>query len=143
MLPRKDILTYGLIFWAWILLTWLVTGGYGNRLWFAGWWRWDAIWYEKIAQSGYRVKRLLAFPPVYPSLIGFISKASFLPFHAAAFGVNALSYFAGLVILSETLTEHFKLSCRFWLFAFALSAPASYFMFAAYTDSLFFFLLWL
>lgn len=140
---RRDILLYGLIFCLWVALLWLITGGYNDEPWLVSWHRWDSLLYQQIFETGYSFK-LLGFPPLYPLLIGFISKISFLSFHTAAVIVNILSYFFGSVFLSETLATKFNVtSSRFWLFIFALSAPASYFVFSAYTDTLFFFLLWL
>lgn len=150
--PQKDVATfqrenlyvYGAIYVLWTLLLVIVTDWYSAGPWFAQWNRWDSEWYQQIFENGYDPVRLLVYPPVYPFVVGLLSKISFLSFHAAAVVVNTLSYFAGLVILSEALSAKFDLrQYRIWLFLFALSTPASYFVLSSYSDSLFFFLLWL
>lgn len=114
-----------------------VTGGIGEILW-GPWLRWDTIWYVKIAQEGYSAANLSsAYFFLYPLLMKLLS-----PF----FGGNSVG--AGIAIASAAALASFLLfySLARDLFdeavarrslLFLVLFPTSFYLFAAYTESLF------
>jgi hypothetical protein len=131
------------IFAIWVLLIFFATGGAHRHGWLAGWQRWDAHSYEQIWRQGYPAAdpRTLVFPPGYPFAIGGLSKISSLSFFTTAVIFNLAAFFAASVLISEWLSRKFVVSA-YLPFVFALSAPAAYFAFTAYSDILFMLLLW-
>lgn len=140
-LPR--FAAYFSIFLLWVLLIFFATGGRHRQGWLPGWQQWDAHWYEQIWREGYPAAdpRTLVFPPGYPFVIGGLSKVLSLSFFTTAVILNLAAFFATAVLISEWLSRKFSVSAHL-LFIFALSAPAAYFAFTAYSDILFMLLLW-
>jgi hypothetical protein len=109
-----------------------------DRILWAPWQRWDTIWYTKIAEQGYsRVDLSTAFFPLYPLLIRI---------SAPLFGNNGVA--AGVVIASVAALVSFILLYRLACEQFGEAAaertvlylavfPTAFFLFAAYTESLF------
>jgi hypothetical protein len=133
------------VYLLWILLIFYATRGSSGqgRSWLAGWQQWDAHWYEQIWREGYPAAdpRTLVFPPGYPVIVGIISKLFRASFFATAVVLNLAAFFCCAVLISEWLSRKFTVS-GYLLFMFALSAPAAYFAFTAYSDVLFMLLLW-
>ena len=107
------------------------------------WLRWDTVWYLKIAASGYAANDgSIAFMPLYPWLMrvsGGLLGGNLL------FGGILISNLAGLIacILLFELTRlerNFKTS-PFQTVLALLVFPSAFFLFAAYTESLFLMLL--
>ena len=111
--------------------------------------RWDAVYFLHIAQHGYTYENCVAFFPLYPLLVSaikaisaacpFLSEASLL----LLFGVlvNVALFVAATVLLlhlGQAVTQDGKLAfCAAVLFCIN---PASVFMTAPYTETLFAFL---
>ena len=104
------------------------------------WQRSDTIWYTKIAERGYSADDLsTAFFPLYPLLIR--ATITLFPINSVAAGLIVSSLAAlGAFIWFYQLTreQHGDKTARralLWLAIF----PTAYFLFAAYTESLFLF----
>jgi hypothetical protein len=141
---RSRLLLYILAYAGWLVAFWALTGGpSAGSEWLSTWIRWDAFWYEKVWTEGYPQSdpRAIVFPPGYSLLIGITSRVSFTGFHLTALVVNAIAYFTALVLAAEVMTARRK-TPPMQVFLFALSSPASYFVFTAYSDSVFMWLLW-
>jgi len=135
---------YALIYVFWLLTLWLVTGSSNASLdWFASWRQWDASWYERIWNEGYlrHDPRALVFPPGYSILIGSLSSVLFGNFHVVAMVVNVFSFYFAMVLAAELIAVRLNVS-GFLVFLFSLSSPAAYFVFTAYSDSVFSLLFW-
>lgn len=126
--------------------TWdaLVLTGPGSQL-ISFWQRWDALWYQHIAETGYQAGNgTTAFFPLYPLLVRFVSVVAFgntvvagLLVSGAA-TVAALSSFWALIRLEATRAG--------WGASPVLSAtgvlliasfPTAFFLLAPFTESLF------
>jgi hypothetical protein len=142
---RRRLLFYSSIYFVWILLIFYASGGAHGQFssWFAGWQQWDARWYEHIWREGYPQAdpRTLVFPPGYPFIVGSFSKLFSGSFLGTAVVLNLGAFFLSAVLISEWFARKFGVSAA-PIFVFALSAPAAYFNFTAYSDVLFMLLLW-
>ncbi len=134
---------YFSFFLVWALLIFFVTGGRSDPSWLGNWARWDAKWYEQIWLKGYPASdpRTLVFPPGYSLITGILSRLFSSSFIGTAVVVNLVSFFAAASLISEWFSQKFNVS-PYLVFAFVLSAPASYFVFTSYSDILFMLLLW-
>lgn len=109
--------------------------------------RWDAVYILHIAEHGYTFENCVAFFPLYPMIVSLVkvlpitvvSQASQLLLFAV--GVNLLLFAATAVILfhlGKTVVKDLELAlCAAHLFCIN---PASIFMIAPYTETLFAFL---
>lgn len=141
---RPYLRHYTIIYVFWVLALWIFTGGINSPSnWFYSWNKWDALWYEKIWNQGYALSEPMtaAFPPGYPLFIGAVSGILQSNFHIIALIVNVLAFFVAAVLASEVLANRFPVS-RLAIFAFTLSSPTAYFIFSAYSDSLFSMMMW-
>lgn len=102
------------------------------------WFRWDTTWYLKIAAFGYSPQDgTFAFMPLYPWLVrglGVLTNNYLL----AALIISNLACLIALLLfyevaLGEGKDKRIALQATFFLLLF----PTSFFLFAAYTDSLF------
>jgi len=102
------------------------------------WFRWDTVWYLKIAAFGYSPQDgTFAFMPLYPWLargLGALTGNYLL----AALLISNLACLAALLLFyevarGETRNKEVALWGTFFLVAF----PSSFFLFTAYTDALF------
>lgn len=101
--------------------------------------KWDSVYYLKIAESGYQ-KDLLEFFPLFPILIGGLSKLfSIAPLLAGQIIVN-LSTFFGLIFFYKLLQLDFKEGFSKKTLLYLLIFPTSFFLTALYSEPLFFFL---
>lgn len=102
------------------------------------WFRWDTVWYLKIAASGFNSQDgSIAFMPLYPWLVrglGALIGNALL----AALILSNLACLAALLLFYEVaLFEVRDRDIAFWGTFFLACFPTSFFLFAAYTDSLF------
>jgi hypothetical protein len=107
----------------------------------APWWRWDTIWYLKIAAHGYADYGSTAFLPLYPLLMR--GGGTLLGGHvlAAALSLSTLACFGALLCLyrlAEKLSQVPQVAP--WTLLAAALLPVSFFLMAGYTEALF---LWL
>jgi hypothetical protein len=104
------------------------------------WQRSDTIWYTKIAEQGYSLDDLsTAFFPLYPLLIR--ATMTLFPVNSVAAGI-AVSSFAALgafawffQLTRDQFGDQMARRALLWLAVF----PTTFFLFAAYTESLFLF----
>ncbi|HEY7126439.1 MAG TPA: mannosyltransferase family protein [Ktedonobacterales bacterium] len=107
----------------------------------APWWRWDTIWYLKIAEHGYTDYGSTAFLPLYPLLIRGLGTLLGGHFLAAALLISTLASFGALLCLyrlAEKLSQAPQVAP--WTVLAAVLLPVSFFLMAGYTEALF---LWL
>ena len=105
--------------------------------------KWDSVYFLYIARYGYTYEQTLAFFPLFPYLVSFIS--NYIPFlnqyHAmqwVAFIINLISYTTATVYLYK-LTYTISNNKKFSIISSVLFIvnPASVFMMSCYTESLF------
>ena len=102
------------------------------------WFRWDAVWYLKIAAFGYSQQDgTLAFMPLYPWLVrglGALTRNYLL----AALIISNLACLITLFLFYEVaLGEGMDKDTAFRATFFLIVFPSSFFLYAPYTDSLF------
>ena len=102
------------------------------------WQRYDTNWYLKIAQAGYAANDgSMAFLPLYPLLIrllGSILGDDLL----AALLISNIALFFGLYFLFNLTSELMDQPSAKRTLAYFVIFPTSFFLFAAYTEALFF-----
>lgn len=132
-----------IIYVLWVCVFYLALGGRDDLPgWISSWAKWDSVWYEKIWNNGYQADlKALVFPPGYSVLVGSTSGWLKLNFGTAAVLVNLICFFCGTVLAANLLAAKFQIN-RSLLFLLILVSPASYFVFASYSDSVFFLLFW-
>ena len=112
------------------------TGGWHNAI--TAWERADALWFLRIASTGYRVDdSSAAFFPLFPLLVravGWLAGGRYL---LAGFVVSNLALLSGLVVLYKLTAEEFSdqlaRRCVLYLCLF----PTAFFLFAPFSESLF------
>ncbi len=109
-----------------------------NQIFWAPWQRWDSIWITKIAEQGYATSDLTtAFFPLYPLLIKIT--APLFAGNSVAAGVtlsSVLALLSFILLYRFTRTEFGEPVAQRTLLYFAIF-PTAFFLFAAYTESLF------
>lgn len=135
---------YLLFFSIWIFFTvWYVRFDGSTMPFVEGWNRWDADWYWQIWHDGYGFDpHTLVFMPGFPWLAGIISVLTFTSFGLASMFLNLAAFLIGAVIASEFVKRRFAVSARLTFLA-QLSAPAAFYAFMPYSDSLFYLLFWI
>ena len=103
------------------------------------WFRWDTVWYLKIAAFGYSPQDgTLAFMPLYPWLVRGFSYLSGGNYLLTAILISNLACLAALILLYEvTCREGLAEDAASRVVLSLLFFPSAFFLFAAYTDSLF------
>jgi hypothetical protein len=145
-MPRlaRRLLIYLLLYSLWLFTVFVFTQGmHAPSDWLLEWARWDAKWYEQIWSDGYSLSdpRSIVFPPGYSILVGTAAELTGLGFHLAAALLNTVCLFGAWVIAAELGLRLFALP-PVLLFVMLLTSPPSYFIFTAYSDSVFTLLLW-
>jgi len=97
----------------------------------------DGVHYLLIAQQGY-MQYEQAYFPLYPLLINILNPLFLKNTLLTSLVISNVSFLIGLIILSRVLSDYLKKNQRFWLYAFLLSFPTSFFFGAVYTEGLFF-----
>ena len=104
----------------------------------SAWGHWDGIWFVRIAEHGYGLKKA-AFFPLYPvamrAVSAVVGKADL-----AGIIVSSVCYAAALVILYRLVKEEFDARTALWAVVLLSFAPTSFFFQAVYSESLFLFL---
>lgn len=148
---REIIESYVMSRIALVLVGWVALGrlpwGYysptyniSQKAWVVMWLRWDALWYLKIAEHGYRAVDSLAFFPTFPLLIRAVHDVTRLPFALSALLLSNAMCLGFLFAFWALVSEHFGEPVRRRALFAALSFPTAFFMSAAYTESTFLFL---
>lgn len=105
--------------------------------WVAPWQRWDTIWYTKIAMQGYAADQSVHFPPFYPLLIRLVMPL--LRNNAVAVGlvISTTAALLSFVVLYRLASEMFDERAARRAVLFLAVFPTAFFLFAAYTESVF------
>jgi Gpi18-like mannosyltransferase len=112
----------------------------GWRGWLEIWNRWDALNYQKLAQSGYsatgELKPLLVFYPLYPwivRLFAFVTRDYLI----SALIVSTLASLVTAIVLQRLVELDFSKELAQRAVWFLFIFPTSYFLHIGYTESLF------
>lgn len=96
------------------------------------WFRWDTVWYLNIAAFGYQHgDGSIAFAPLYPWLIRIFSVLLGGRFLFTALLLSTIFTIVALIFLYELFDQNLEIVFALLLF------PTSFFLLAAYTESLF------
>ncbi|SRR5579883_176644 len=144
--------------WKFILLLWLcsrvlivtamlwiaptISGSHQVNAW--GWeafTRWDGLWYQRIATSGYEYARdhhphSVAFFPIFP-LISKAVMALGLPFAIAGTLVNNLAFLGTLFVLYGWVVQRHGVEVARWTVAYLVWCPLSLYGTVTYSEGMF------
>ena len=112
----------------------------GSRLWpwVGPWQRWDALWYEHIARSGYSQGAAdAAFYPLFPGLVHLVAPLTGGQAALAALLVSTAALAAALVVLHRLVRADLDPSTANRTILYLAVAPAAFFLLAGFTESLF------
>jgi hypothetical protein len=102
------------------------------------WGRWDGAWYVRIAAEGYRTDaHATAFHPLYPLLVAGLGRVFDGHFLVAGLCVSLACGAAALVLLRELAAELYGDAVAYRTLLYLGLFPASLFLGAVYTESLF------
>lgn len=106
---------------------------------FVPWINFDGLNYLNIATKGYSVNRALAaFYPLYPLIIKIFSFNSVLNPIIIGLLVSYSSSIAGILLLFKLVQKEFNKKIAFRTFLLFILFPASFYLFAYYSEGLFF-----
>jgi len=102
------------------------------------WFRWDTGWYAFIAHDGYATNiDSIIFPPLYPTLMRGLAPIFGGDYIVSGLVISTVALFFALVFLFKIVAaDENERIARWAVIALALY-PASFFLLAAYTESLF------
>ena len=103
----------------------------------APWQRWDTIWYSKIAVEGYAADARVVFAPLYPFLMRMFSLVTLNNVVAAGLLVSSIAALASFILLYRLARDLFDEPAARRALLFLAVFPTAFFLFAAYTESLF------
>ncbi len=98
---------------------------------------WDGGWYQQIATEGYADRNAAAFLPLYPLLIGSLSRLLHIPVDVAGVLASNALFLGALFLLHRLVRGSYDRAVAdrsVWLLALC---PVSFFFSAVYTESLF------
>lgn len=99
------------------------------------WQRWDAIHYQRIAQSGYTNEVLSAFFPLYPLLGRLVASITHTHVLVGLLVVANLAYAGSLILLYRLTAEWFDPDLAHYTTVFLALFPYAYFLHAPYTEA--------
>jgi Gpi18-like mannosyltransferase len=109
-----------------------------DKIVWAPWQRWDTIWYTKIAEQGYSSNDLsVAFFPLFPLLIKIVSPLTANNFVAAGVIISSLAALVSFALLYKFTTALYGEATARRTVLYLAAFPTAFFLFAAYTESLF------
>ena len=99
---------------------------------------WDSGWYSSIALNGYpkTIAPVYAFFPLFPLLVGFITKFG-VHFMTAGFLINIVASFLASLALYKLAREFLSENLSLYTVLLFLVFPMSFFLFAFYTEAVF------
>jgi Dolichyl-phosphate-mannose-protein mannosyltransferase len=112
----------------------------GSRLWpwVGPWQRWDALWYEHIARSGYGQGAVdAAFYPLYPGLVHLLAPLTGGETALAALLLSTVALVAALLVLHRLVRSDLGPRTADRTILYLAAAPAGFFLLAGFTESLF------
>jgi Mannosyltransferase (PIG-V) len=99
--------------------------------------RWDGVWYANIAASGYRYNgNAVAFYPLYPLLSHGVASVTGLDIRLSLLIVSNIAAIMTVLALVRLLAAHLGDTATLSTIAFMSFFPTSFFLSAAYTESL-------
>jgi Gpi18-like mannosyltransferase len=102
------------------------------------WFRWDTGWFNKVAIYGYDASDgSTTVSPLYPLLIRWLGALLGGEYLLASLLVSNLAIFAGLVLLYKLVRLDYPGTVARWTLAVQVALPASFFLFAGYSEPLF------
>lgn len=105
---------------------------------FTAWERWDALWYLRIAHSGYSgTDGSAAFFPLYPMLTRGVAQVVGQQWLLAAYLVSNVSLLVALVLFYRLSATEFSETVARRVVVYLCVFPTGLFLFAPYTESLF------
>ncbi|MDX6198825.1 MAG: hypothetical protein QOJ79_1976 [Actinomycetota bacterium] len=111
-------------------------GGWNQAI--TAWQRADALWYLRIAASGYRADDLsAAFFPLYPLLTRVVGLATGRHWLLAAYLVSNAAALVALVLLHRLTSLELSEAHARRVVVYVCVFPTGFFLFAPYTESLF------
>ncbi len=107
--------------------------------WLAPWQRWDTLHYQAIAERGYEAFDTALFvPPLFPALMRFGARLTGGSDLLAGVAVSSLAALAALFAMYRLARLEFHAGSGAWRATVYLALfPTAFFLFAAYTESLF------
>jgi len=101
------------------------------------WQREDALWYEKIATSGYGSGDMsVGYFPLYPALMGLLARATSIPVVAAGILVSELALVAALFLLHRLLIPRFGIETANRTLVYLSLFPSAFFLHGPFAESL-------
>ncbi len=107
-----------------------------SKYFIAPWYRWDSLHFTSIAEQGYANKIETVWPPLYP-LLTRAAATVVTPTLLAGLLVSTLACWAALALLYLTVQEYWDEATARKTLVFMAFFPTSFFLVAAYTESLF------
>lgn len=102
------------------------------------WQRYDALWYQHLATSGYTDPQTdTAFYPLYPGLVHLVGSLIGGSYVLAGLLVTTLAAIAGLALLHRLVTEDADVPTADRALLYCAIAPAAFFLLAPFTEGLF------
>jgi hypothetical protein len=139
----------GLLAWASVII-YPITGVGGDHLelltpqgsrlwpWVGPWQRWDALWYEHIARSGYsHGDPDAAFFPLFPGAVHLLAPLVGGNPALAGLVLSTVALAAALVVLHHLVTGDLDRGTADRTILYLALAPVAFFLLAAFTESLF------
>jgi hypothetical protein len=112
-----------------------------ERGWFGVWQRFDAQWYQAIAERGYdAVPGAIHFPPLFPLLENLVARIFGGRTFFAGWLISQLALVASLALLYRTAVRWQNTFAVKRALIFLVLFPTAFFLFTAYSEALF--LLW-
>jgi phosphatidylinositol glycan class V len=100
--------------------------------------RWDGVYFSRIALAGYEYEHYHAFFPLYPCLVAVVSRVAHVDVLASGFALSNVCFVLSAVVFHAVSAAVLRSDRLAWaatvLYCFT---PASIFMSALYTESLF------
>jgi hypothetical protein len=102
------------------------------------WQRWDALWYEHLATSGYRHHSIdAAFFPLYPALMRIVGRLLANQFALAGLLISTAALVVALALLHHLVAADLDAATARRTVLYLSLAPTSFFLLAPYTEALF------
>ncbi|MBI5614061.1 hypothetical protein HY947_04005 [Candidatus Gottesmanbacteria bacterium] len=100
------------------------------------WGNFDGVHYVLIAKSGYESLQH-AFFPLYPMLIGFISRVLSMDMVTVGIVLSHVSFFISLIFIFFIAQKEFSTGVARWTIVFLLCYPMSFYFASVYTESMY------
>ena len=123
----------------------IIPGGEGNRaaqLLLGPWFRWDSTWFMQIAKESYfPVDGRMTFAPVYPFVVGVVGRIFGGHYLLAGLLVSSVSLLGACFLLDSEFQQFTDKDTADRAVRYLLHFSTAFFLFGAYTESLFILLL--